>query len=163
MLSHSLSKSGGVVEIAHLISDVTSKVDRYRDLMHTSALNPASHKYVVANGTNSVMARVESAGYSFLTLNQNSERVSCAYVPCSCLSQEISINCSISAAGKSTVSGLHWKGFCSQSYLDISKSGEKGRKLSIQSAEMLSNNLCGRLDIVIVGQELAKVRERFIV
>src|SRR4029434_1712993 len=85
----SLSKLGGIVDRVHLISAVTSSCERYFDFMHTRALNPASHKYVLPKGTNSFKAQCEILGYSSLAPNQNSSTATRACSACCVLSRKI--------------------------------------------------------------------------
>src|SRR4029434_1414501 len=85
----SLSKLGGIVDRAHLIFDVTSSCERYFEFMHTRALNPASHKYVLPKGTNISKAHCEISGYSSLAPNQNSSTATRECSPCCVLSRKI--------------------------------------------------------------------------
>ena len=79
-MHRSFSKSGGVVDRAHLISAVTSNLDRYLVWMQTKALNPASHRYELAKGTLSCNALRQTAGCSHWVRNQNSSVVICECV-----------------------------------------------------------------------------------
>ena len=117
-----LSKSGAVVERAHLISAVTSSWERYFDFTHTRALKPASHKYVLPKGTNRFRAHSEISGYSSLVPDQTSSTATRECNPWCILSYERSISWSTAVAGRSTAPTSQWHGSLTQSNSDISKS-----------------------------------------
>lgn len=64
-------KRGEIFDKATLNSLLTSSLPRYFDFIDARAENPVSHKYVVANGTNILMASSNNIGHSSFTLTQN--------------------------------------------------------------------------------------------